>query len=780
MSEQQTIIIEVDGRELQALPGQMLIEVTDAAGIDIPRFCYHKKLSVAANCRMCLVEVEKAPKPLPACATPVAAGMKVHTRSPLARAAQQGTMEFLLINHPLDCPICDQGGECELQDVAMGYGGDASRFSERKRVVRDEDIGPLVATDMTRCIHCTRCVRFGAEIAGVRELGATGRGEHMRIGVYVQHTMSSELSGNVIDLCPVGALTSKPFRFSARAWELTQRPGIAGHDLLGSNINLHLRRGKVMRVAPRENEALNETWLSDRDRFSYQGLYSGDRIQVPLVRTDKGLRPVGWQEALLTAAQILKAAKPERLGLLASPNATLEELYLGQRLLRGLGSNNIDHRLRQCDFRAATADPRLPWLGSKVAELAGNDLTLLVGSALRKEQPLLNLRVRQSTKRGGRVMAINPIHFDFNYELAEEAVVAPSAMLQTLAGVAAALGADTAGIQAKPDAQQKRIAAALKAADKGTVLLGGIGQMHPDYTLLRQLAANIAAKAGLSWGTSLDGANATGAWMAGAVPHRAAGGSDSAQSGLSLADMLQQGLEATVLLGVEPDFDSAEPAALRRLLEQSKVIALSTHLSPWLEECADLVLPIAATAETSGTLVNGQGDLQSFQGAAPPPGEARPAWKVLRVLGGMVDLAGFEYDDSTQVRDELLAQCEGVQPDNSLGTTAELSPVLTASDDLERVSGVPIYAQDALVRRATALQQSADAWRPGVRVCSDLAARIRADAGQSVVIRQNGDAVTLPLWVDDRVPKGLVWLPLGVPGSELLGKGFGPVSLEKA
>ncbi|MGB5198388.1 MAG: NADH-quinone oxidoreductase subunit NuoG, partial [Sedimenticolaceae bacterium] len=478
MTEDQTFTIEVDGQQLEARPGQMLIEVTDAAGINVPRFCYHKHLSVAANCRMCLVEVEKAPKPLPACATPVMNGMKVFTRSPLAREAQKGTMEFLLINHPLDCPICDQGGECELQDVAMGYGGDISRFTERKRVVRDEDIGSLIATDMTRCIHCTRCVRFGGEIAGLRELGATGRGEHMRIGLYIEHAVASELSGNVIDLCPVGALTAKPSAYQARSWELSEYDGVAPHDGLGSNLHLHVRRNRLMRVVPRENEDVNQTWISDRDRFSYQGLYSNDRLQRPMLRENGKLREADWQEALMAAARAMKDVAGTRIGALISPSATLEEHYLATRLLRGLGSNNIDHRLRQGDFRGDAADPALPWLGQRIADLSTNQATLLVGSWLRKDQPMLNHRVRQSQIDGAQAMAINPVAYDFNYELDVDIVCVPSAMTTELAGVAAALGADTLGIPVAPDQAHRAIADSLKNAEQGSLLLGTAAMMH--------------------------------------------------------------------------------------------------------------------------------------------------------------------------------------------------------------------------------------------------------------------------------------------------------------
>jgi len=771
MSEQQNITIEVDGKKLEATPGQMLIEVTDAAGITVPRFCYHKKLSVAANCRMCLVEVENAPKPLPACATPVADGMKAWTCSPLARQAQKGTMEFLLINHPLDCPICDQGGECELQDVAMGFGEGISRFSEGKRVVPSQNIGPLIATDMTRCIHCTRCVRFGDEIAGIRELGATGRGEHMKIGVYVENSVSSELSGNIIDLCPVGALTSKPFRYRARAWELTTHDSIAAHDGVGSNIQVHVRNHQVMRVVPKDNEAVNETWISDRDRFSYQGMYSEDRLQKPLLRKDGELQEVEWQEALLETAETLKQVKAERLGGLVSPSATLEEMHLLQKLLRGLGSNNIDHRLRQSDFRGDQADPALPWLGQRFSDLENNRAVLLVGSWLRKDQPLLNHRVRKSVLAGGQVMAINPVDYAFNYELSQKLVVSPSDMVMNLAAVAAALGADIAGVDTKADANHQAIADALKSADNGLVLLGSVAQMHPDFALLRLLASNIAQAAGIDVGFVGEGANSTGAWLVGVVPHQ--------DNGLSMGKMQEEGLDACVLLNVEPEFDTANPGAMAALLSRAKVVALSTHMSPWLQQYADVVLPVAASFETSGSFVNLQGDIQSFNGAARPAGEARPAWKVLRVLGNLADQQGFDYESSRDVLDEVLQAVGEIAPDNSLKAKQSLSGQLQGGD-LQRIGGVPLYNVDMLVRRAGALQHTPDAWKAGLRINADTASQLGLTDGGSAVLRQGEGELTLPLIVDERVPANCVWMPAGVPGSELLGESFGVVSLEKA
>ena len=778
MSDDQTITLEVDGKKLAATPGQMLIEVTDAAGITVPRFCYHKHLSVAANCRMCLVEVEKAPKPLPACATPVMDGMKVFTRSPLAREAQKGTMEFLLINHPLDCPICDQGGECELQDVAMGYGGDVSRYAERKRVVRDENIGSLIATDMTRCIHCTRCVRFGGEIAGLREMGATGRGEHMRIGVYVEHSVASELSGNVIDLCPVGALTAKPSRFNARAWELTEHDGIAAHDGVGSNLRVHVRRSQVMRVVPRENETVNQTWISDRDRFSYQGLYSNDRLLRPMLRENGRLREVDWQQALQAAAKLLKDAAGDGIGALVSPSATLEEQYLAARLTRGLGSRNIDHRLRQADFRGDGVDAALPWLGQKVADLATNQATLLVGSWLRKDQPMLNHRVRQSAMDGGQVMAINPVAYDFNYELDVDIVCAPSAMTIELAGVAAALGADTLGISVEADQAHRAIADALKGAGQGTVVLGSAAMMHPDFSILRALGAGIAAAAGVNLGLVGGGSNDCGAWMAGAVPHRVAGGAPVNPPGLGARSMLEQARDLYLCVGVEPEMDVADPALLASALKGARVVALSSYASPWLLEHADVLLPIAAFAETSGTFVSIEGAAQSFQGVAAPQGEARPGWKVLRVLGNLTDLDGFEYTDSTEVRDEVLAANTGLTPDNAVGVLQGARPQ-APTGGWERIGGVPMYRVDALTRRAHALQLTPDAWGSSARLSSEAAQSLGLGEDAAVRITQGDASAEFAVRIDDAVPDRCIWLPAAVPGSEALGCSFGPVSVEK-
>jgi len=783
MAQDGTVTIEVDGRQLQARPGQMLIEVTDAAGIPIPRFCYHKKLSVAANCRMCLVEVERAPKPLPACATPVSDGMKVHTRSPLALAAQQGTMEFLLINHPLDCPICDQGGECELQDVALGYGRDVSRFAEQKRVVRDKDIGPLIATDLTRCIHCTRCVRFGAEVAGVRELGATGRGEHMTIGTYVQRSVDSELSGNVIDLCPVGALTSKPFRFQARAWELTQADAIAPPDCVGSNVHVHVRRNRVLRVVPRENEAINEVWISDRDRFSYAGL-GVDRLERPMVKRNGSWHAVDWTTALDATAKALKSAGAE-LRTLVAPGATLEEMYLAQKLTRGLGSPHVDHRLTQTDCRGDAADPALPWLGQTLASLERNRATLLIGSNVRKDQPLIGLRLRKATLRGGAVGVLNPIDFDFNFTVAAACIVPPSGMLAALAGVARALGVTATGAAgrlvaaAQADAAQSALADLLRRDGARAVLLGPLALAHPDYSLLRELAAAVAQACGATLGFLPEGANSTGAVLAGALPHRQAGGAPAGRVGEGAAAMLAAPRPAVLLLGIEPDRDLADPArAVPALCGSATVVALSAFRSAALESCADILLPVAAFAETSGTYVNIQGDRQSFSGAVPPPGEARPAWKVLRVLGNLTGLTGFEQDSSEQVRAEVLGLCADLEPDSALRGSVDATAVLGAAS-AERIGDRPLYAVDALVRRAAPLQATRDAVDTAACVPPALASALGIADGDRVAIRQAGAGAEFVVRVDARVAEPCIWLPAGLPGTEHLGPAFGELSVAK-
>jgi NADH-quinone oxidoreductase subunit G len=708
-----TVNIEVNGVPLKARKGQMIMQVTDPADIYIPRFCYHDKLSVAANCRMCLVEVEKAPKPLPACATPVTEGMRVFTKSPKAVAAQRATMEFLLINHPLDCPICDQGGECELQDLALGYGRDISRFSERKRVVKDKNLGPLVSTDMTRCIHCTRCVRFGAEIQGYPQMGATGRGEHMEIGTYIEHSVDHELSANIIDLCPVGALNNKPFRYHARAWEMTQAALVSPHDAFGTNLYGHVLRGKLMRMVPRENEDINETWIADRDRFGFEGMYSVDRVSQPMLRIDGALQVVDWEVALNAAAEGLqKAAALDKraTGFLASPMATVEELYLLAQIARGLGCANIDHRLRQLDFRAQEYEAPYPHLGLKLADVERLEGVLIVGSDLRHEMPMLAHRIRKAAvTRGAKVAFLNPRRFEFMFPVAGYAVTESDMVGELTALVHAAAGAAGkpvprgVGDATVTDAHRALIGA-LSHGTHRAVILGTLAQRHPAYSQLKALSAILADLCAASVGCITEGANAAGAYLAGAVPHREPGGAAAVSDGLSARRMLQAPLKVYVLFGgIDPANDLSEDGAA--LASADLVIAVTTHLPDSLRGIAHVVLPIGSFAETSGTYVSAEGRWQSWAGAAKLPGESRPGWKVLRVLANLLNLHGIDYDSSDQIRDALKTLC---------GARIETAGPIAggAMPNGENPKGawvdIPPYQSDVLVRGSEPLQKTKD------------------------------------------------------------------------
>jgi len=768
------ITIEIDGKSYPAEKGEMLIAVTDRNGLFVPRFCYHKKLSVAANCRMCLVDVERAPKPLPACATPVMDGMKVRTHSPLARGAQKAVMEFLLINHPLDCPICDQGGECELQDVAMGYGRGVSRFTERKRVVKDQDIGPLIATDMTRCIHCTRCVRFGEEIAGLPELGATGRGEHMEIGTYVEKSVDSELSGNVIDLCPVGALTNKPFRFRARAWEMQQHEAVSPHDGVGANLYLHVFRNRVLRAVPRENEAVNEVWLADRDRYSHTGMYGADRLERPMLRDGDRWRECNWDDALERAASLLRdtaaAHGPDALGSLASPSASVEELYLLQKLSRGLGSGNVDHRLRQSDFSDQDDFPPMPGLGMALDELERLDAVLLVGSNARKEQPLLNHRLRKAVIAGGSVMTLNALDYGFNYPLAEQVLAAPAQLDRRLAELAAG------------DGEMAAVAARLREAGKAAILLGPGVMNHPHAGALRALARAAADACGATLGLLTEGGNAAGAWLAGAVPHRGPGAGAPQPAGVDAATMLREPRRALLLLGIEPELDCADSAAaLAALREAQAVVALTAFASERLREHAHVLLPIGLSPESAGTWVNASGRWQSAPGAVPPPGEARPGWKVLRVLGNRLGLDGFEQVDAFEVRDELAALCVQVDPFARGRFEARAGQARPpAQGQVMRVGDVPPYAVDALLRRAEPLQRTADAHFEGLQIGPRLAGELGLADGDRAEVRQSGHAATFTVRVVESLAPGCARLPAGIPQTVGLGASHGPIEIGRA
>ena len=762
MSED-TVNIEVDGQALQARKGQMLIEVTDAAGIYIPRFCYHPKLSVAANCRMCLVEVERAPKPAPACATPVMEGMKVFTKSDKAVSGQKATMEFLLINHPLDCPICDQGGECELQDLALGYGSDVSQYVERKRVVRDKNIGPLVQTDMTRCIHCTRCVRFGEEVAGLRELGATGRGEHMEIGTYVEQAITSELSGNVIDLCPVGALTSKPYRYSARAWELQQRPTIAPHDCLGSNLNAHIKGQVVKRIVPAENEDLNQTWISDRDRFSYQGLRHEQRLLTPRVKRDGVWHDCDWETAFAAARDGL-AAHGENLGALASPSSTNEEFFLLQRLVRGLGSHNVDHRLRQIDFSSDAQEPAAPGLGFTLAALEQADAVLVIGGYPRHDQPLVHHRIRQAALRGAKVFVLDALADEYNFDLAGRIQSRPSAYVTALGGLtqAAAEAAGPGALQGYVvDSVHRVWADTLQNAANSFIVCAGDIERHPARSQLLALAGHLAQSTNSQLGTLTAGANSAGAWLAGAVPHRGPAAAAINRSGAHVAAQWSQALPGYVLLGFEPELDVAQAALATAALRRAQfVLALTSFVTPALEAVATVLLPIAAHAENEGTFVNALGVWQSFAAAVKAPGDARPAWKVLRVLGEQLGLDGFDAVQYTEVANELAALAKHLP----VAASAERSvrSMGTSSDSgLELYTSLPLYAVDSLVRRAAALQQMpqrADDW---ARVSPATLAKLGLQDGGGVILDVAGQACRTQIRADERVPDEVVWLKAG-------------------
>jgi len=671
--------IEVDGKPVEARPGQMVIEVTDNIGAYVPRFCYHDKLSVAANCRMCLVDVEGAPKPIPACAQPVSEGMKVFTKSPRAIAAQKATMEFLLINHPLDCPICDQGGECELQDLAMGYGRDVSRYNDGKRVVKDKNLGPLVSTDMTRCIHCTRCVRFGEEIQGNPQLGTTLRGENVEISTYVEQNIDHELSANIIDLCPVGALNNKPYRYSARAWEMEQRPTIAPHDCVGSNINMHVLRGTVKRVVPGNNEAINESWISDRDRFSYEAIYSSDRLLTPRIKENGEWRDIDWETALESAADALQGA--DSVGLLASPSTTVEEGFLLSRLAKHLGTANIDHRVERRDFSDQENDASFPWLGCSIAELEDQDAILVIGANIRDEAPILAHRIRKAALGGASVSFANSEKYEYFFDIDH---------YLSGAGLVELLSSD----EIDPVIEK------LKQADNALVLLGNVAGRHGASSAVRALAAGIAEKAGAKLGTLSPGANSAGLSLAGVLPGE----------GLHAGAMLDESLDATVLFGIEPDADiHATQDAVAKLAKQKFVVALTPFVSDALLEAADLLLPIGTFAETSGTYVNVEGTRQSFGGVANPVGEARPGWKVLRVLGNLIDAEGFDYVTSEDVLEQFSAEVGDVTAASYVATGAPAKP--NGADAPGDEIDTPLYSVDGLVRRATSLQLTPAALR---------------------------------------------------------------------
>ncbi len=784
------VTVEIDGKPIEVPANTMVIEAANRLGIYIPHFCYHRKLAVAANCRMCLVQVEKAPKPLPACATPVAEGMKVLTHSAAAVQAQKGVMEFLLINHPLDCPICDQGGECQLQDLAVGYGGSASRYGEPKRVVSNKEIGPLVAAEeMTRCIHCTRCVRFGQEIAGIMELGMAGRGEHAEILAFVGRSVDSELSGNMIDLCPVGALTSKPFRYSARTWELTRRKSISPHCGLGSNLVVQVKQDRVMRVLPLDNEAINECWLSDKDRFSYAGLNDETRLTRPMIKRDGRWEETDWPIALEEVARGLKRVReahgPQAIGALATPHSTLEELYLLGRLMRGIGSGNVDFRLRQSDFAADAQPAGVPWLGMPVADLGSLDRVLVIGSQLRKDHPLIAARLRQAARRGTQVSLLHCLGDDPLIKLREQSIVAPALLPEVLAQVVLAAAqlkqVEASQIARSPsgqvDAVAQRIAESLSSGSNAAVLLGNLAQHHGQAVLLHRLAAELAQLTGARLGFLGEAANSVGGYLAGAVPFGTPGKLETS-AGLDARAMLAQPRRAYLLLHAEPELDCGNPRqALAAMQGAELVVAMSTFRHRALDY-AHVLLPIAPFTETAGSFVSTEGRLQSFVGVVRPLGETRPAWKVLRVLGTLLGLPGFELGSAEEVRDAAL---QGVDIAARLSNAAPSSGAGAAvrHDGIQRIAEVPIYFADALVRRALPLQLTADAADPVAAMRGSLMERLGLREGDRVRVAQDGGEAILPIALDERVPAGCVRIAAAHELTADLGDMFGMVELSR-
>ena len=742
------ITLEIDGKSVQVPAGATVMDAANKLGVFVPSFCYHGKLSIAANCRMCLVQIEKAPKPLPACATPATEGMKVLTHSDPAIQAQKGVLEFLLINHPLDCPICDQGGECQLQDLTVGYGPSASRYQEEKRVVVNKNLGPLISTDMTRCIHCTRCVRFGQEIAGIMELGMAGRGEHSEILTFVSRTVDSELSGNMIDLCPVGALTSKPFRYTARNWELSRRKSVSAHDSLGSSLIVQTKGEQVMRVLPLENESVNEVWISDRDRYAYLGLNAEDRIARPMVKRAGRWHEVDWPEALDAAAQGLKDVVARHggvaLGALLAPELTLEELHLGAALARGLGSENVDHRVRQSDFRAKAQGA--PWLGMAIADIAKLKSVLLVGSTLRKEQPLLSARIRQAAKKGLAVSLLHVADDELLMPVASRAIVRPDALAKQFA----AMAANIAGGQGS------------------AILLGHYAQQHPDYAVLLAIAQDIGRKTGAIVGVMPDGANAVGAHLVKAIP--IAGGLDAR----AMVDNPRRGY---LIAGVEAEHDLG-PKAIAALAQSEFSVVLAAYRSATTEN-AHVVLPIAPFTESGGTFVNMEGLVQSFNVAVKPAGDSRAGWKVLRMLGSMLGIPHFHPDTLDAVRKQIAPDLQAWATAGLDNTIAPLAYELRGTGTaLARVAEFPVTASDAIVRRSPALQKTADGKASRTaRFNAATMAKLGIAAGDKVRVTQGGGEARLAAALDAALPDDVVRVARGVTETAALGEGA--IAVEK-
>ncbi len=767
--------LTIDGKTVSVPDGSMVMHAANELGIYVPHFCYHKKLSIAANCRMCLVEVEKAPKALPACATPVTQGMVVHTSSEKAKAAQEAVMEFLLINHPLDCPICDQGGECQLQDLAVGYGKTSSRYQEEKRVVMHKSMGPLVsAEEMSRCIQCTRCVRFGQEVAGQMELGMLNRGEHSEITSFVGKAVESELSGNMIDICPVGALTSKPFRYSARTWELARRRSVSPHDSLGANLVVQVKGDKVMRVVPFENDDVNECWISDKDRWSYEGLNVEDRLTVPMVRDENNVwREVSWQDALKVVGdalgQIAHHDGAEYIGALASETSTLEELALLKRVMNGLGSNNVDALLRNTDANFARATAGAAWLGMSINDLDSVDGVVVIGSNLRKDHPLMAQRLRQVAKKGARITLIDSYGEDPLFPVAARLTVAPSELANTVEAVAKAVAAQKAGATADMNDPVQALAAQVVGGSKPAVFLGNAAVAAPDASQIAAKAQELADAYGATLGFLTAGANTVGAYIVGAVAQGA---------GLSAKQMVENQLKAYLVLNAEPRFDMDNGLTAEKTLSNAFSVAFTAYKSA-AASWAKVMLPVATFAETSGTFINAEGRVQSFKGVVPSKGQARPAWKVLRVLGNVLHFNGFEQESSEQVRDEVIGSGIHAKLNNKVTVLGQEVRRATVSTGLERVAEVAIYRTDAIVRRAESLQATEISRTPKARVNATTLSSLQVTDGDKVKVKSATGEGEFVVALDNQLADNTIRLAQGFEETVALGSAYAQLTVER-
>jgi NADH-quinone oxidoreductase subunit G len=766
------IQIEIDGKPVEVREGQTVIKAAHDSGTYIPHFCYHKKLSIAANCRMCLVEVEKAPKPMPACATPVSPGMKIFTKSEKALAAQKSVMEFLLINHPLDCPICDQGGECQLQDLAVGYGKSNSRYNEEKRVVFHKNVGPLISMEeMSRCIHCTRCVRFGQEVAGVMELGMINRGEHSEISSFVGQSVDSELSGNMIDICPVGALTSKPFRYAARTWELGRKKSISPHDSLGTNIVIQTKADEVKRVVPRENEHINECWISDKDRFSYEGLRANDRATKPMVKQGGVWLESSWEDALNYVASGLKGVKADHgahsIAALAHPISSIEELFLLKKLTQDMGADQIETRLRQNEVPEA---PQALWLGMSVEELAQQHQVLVVGSSLRKDHPLIAVRLRNATKTGTQVYRIDAGGDNWLMPNAGQISSAPSLWLENLAEICAVIakskGIESPVVPKNISNQAQAIAQGLLKGEKKAILVGNTALAHPQFNQLHALVTWISNQINGTLGFLGDGANFVGAQIIGATSQ-------------GVNDILGKNNKAYILLNLEPSLDLPNPLLARQALQGAQtVIALSAYCSEDLLELADVILPITPYTEGAGSYVNIAGTVQSILPSVKPYGDSRPAWKVLRVLGGLLDLDGFNFNTVEEVR--LSALPDHLTSHLNNQGSAHIREITLVASGLERLADVPIHFTDAIVRRSSALQLTRDSKKA---ICAGLPSKLFRELnlkeGDAVKVTQGDVSTVMPAMLQENLADGVVRLSAATSSSAKLGSMFGNVSVER-